>query len=783
MYLDEESHSVLVSQCQKLVAVSENLVQWDANPYASFLRMCTEYTLAEMRRHWVLYIVMHSLPPARLTAIRTAFKQKFKPIDKSDIISIDLGSARSAGPLLSSAIATCYSLSANSYKATGVTFLDPTEISAATLLNPTFVYSLGGEGCSVHIGTNPITSYHTAALYGNAKSVTVTDCIKEAQRQFNQWCSAFQTSISLPKKKSPIIRMFVGEATAVSTVLQTFNTGAVTSQTPVAPWNMQLIHLVEAEYRSEGAPTTFNVIDTSNLDDHLGLLNVLITAAPLLSKSSHQAVLYTEALQLAHDRDATKALIDRIFVDITVMGLLIGLCPVDFLSGFAARSNAHEVILNRALDGKSDQYHQPVTWKTPISGDSLAVLEVGGASPATFDPVQMGTLFYDIYCLLFEQDRIDRYLELNQENLTKAMSRSNLTHYTRGTFVLLLKLIRNRLSVPDDHWEKVMDRFFSIQSENISMPFDADHFADVSGQLHRHGLAHARSPPLQLPKTGIFAQWNNIPSTVRVILTIPRHALDGLEKVVKLMGTPLLQCDVWIGSQHHIFSQIEAAFGRAVRIASDSSRVSFEQDDAGWHGTSPLSVSFLLQTYLLTNEHLMENARVGFSVMRTPGAQALEKMAGLDLHIFSTKLTDRSSVIVLPQTFLSGSSPPLAPVPAPASAPRRSGLLRQIGECEPASVELDEQCELVTNLTIKFTVTDAKVIRRFQGGYTPEVMQISPCVMRVSIDRSAQDLLYPFPIMGRPGQYKIRVARKSLYIEVRQLKLVYLQFFMVSCTC
>jgi hypothetical protein len=528
---------------------------------------------------------------------------------------------------------------------------------------------------------------------------------------------------------------------------------------------MQLIHLVEVEYKSGGAPTSFNVIDTSNLDDHLGLLNVLITAAPILSKSSHQAVLYTECLQLAHDRDATKAFIDRIFVDITVMSLLIGLCPVDYLSGFAAKSNAHEVMLNHVLDGKSDQYHQPITWKTPISGDSLAVLEVGGALPAAFDPVQMGTLFYDMYCLLFEQERIDQYLKLNQENPTKAMSRSNLTHYTRGTFVLLLKLIRNHLTIPDDHWEKVMDRFFSIQSENISMPFDADHFADVSGQLHRHGLAHTRSQPVQLPKTGVFAQWNNIPSTIRVILTIPRHALYALEKVVESMPTPLLQSDVWIGSQHHIFSEIQAAFGRTVRIAPDSSRVSFEQDDAGWHGVSPLSVSFLLRTHLLTNEHLMESARVGFSVMRTPGAQAREIMAGLDLHIFSTKLTDRSSVIVLPHSSLS-SSKPLAS--ASASASNRGCLLRQIGECEPASVELDEQCELVTNLTIKFTVTDAKVIRRFQGGDTPKVLQISPCVMRVSIDRRAQDLLYPFPIMGR--QHKIRVARKSLYIEVRQLK-------------
>jgi hypothetical protein len=758
MYLDEGSHSTLVAQCQKLVSISANLTQWDANTYASFLRICTEYTLAEMRRHWLLYIAMSSLPHERLAAIRAAFIRKFSP--QSDVISIDLGPARSAGPLMNTAIANCAS---DTYKTTGVTFVDPAEISSVTLLNPTFVYSLGGEGCSVHIGTNPITSYHTAALYGNAKSVvTGTDRIKEAKKQFDQWCSAFWASISFPKEKSPIIRMFLGEATSVSTVFQSFNkTGAVTSQTPVAPWNMQLIHLIEAEYKSRGAPTYFNVIDTSNLDDHLGLLNVLVTAAPLLSKSIHQAVLYTECLQLAHDRDASKAFTDRMFTDITVMSLSIGLCPVDYLSGFSARANAHEVLLNRTFDGALDQYHQPITWKTPISGDALA-FEAGGASPPVFDPVQMGALFYDFYRLLFEQEGIDQYLKLNQENTAKAMSRANLTHYTRGTFVLLLKLIKKHLSVSDNLWEQVMDRFFSITSENISMPFDADHYSDFSGQLHRYRLA--RSPPFQFPKTSIFAQWKNVPSTVRVILTVPRHALHLLEKSVELMGTPLLQCDVWIDSQHHIFSEIQAGFGRTVQIGSDITRVSFEQDVAGWHGVSPLSVSFLLPTNLLTDQHLMEGVTVGFSIMCTPGARALEMMHGLNLHIFSAKLTDRSSVIVLPQ---SDCNPPVAPAVAPAPNCERR-LLTQIGESEPASVELDEQCEQVTNLKIKFTVIDAKVIPRFQDGGTPKVIQISPCVMRVSIGRNAQDLLYPFPIMGR--QHKIRVARKSLYIEVRLLK-------------
>ncbi|KAJ7884877.1 hypothetical protein B0H13DRAFT_1506129, partial [Mycena leptocephala] len=55
MHLDLASLAVLVSDCQKLLAMSATLNQWRSSPYSHFIGMCTQYTLTELRRHWSLY--------------------------------------------------------------------------------------------------------------------------------------------------------------------------------------------------------------------------------------------------------------------------------------------------------------------------------------------------------------------------------------------------------------------------------------------------------------------------------------------------------------------------------------------------------------------------------------------------------------------------------------------------------------------------------------------------------------------------------------------------------
>lgn len=759
MYLDKGSHSILLDHCRKLIGFSDTLQHWNTSPYGRYLRMSTEYTLAELRRHWSLYVGLEDLPRERVKHIRDAFTKQSK--SSSQMSGTIMSPARSSGPLMLKAIKPT-SDHFKKYWKTGVTFSDTKQTAAATLLNPTFVYSLGGEGCCVHYATDPLVPFHLANLFGNAKhTLSIADIVKAAKDEFSSWCTVFHNTITLAATPIPVIRFFVGEATAVCRAISSFaKTGALKSGVPVAQWKTQLIQLSESEYGSGNAPAAFNVIDTSNLDDHIGLLNVLIAAVPLMSGSTGTGVLYAESL-LFRGQDATKEFAEHLYTDITTIGILLGLCPVDYLSGFTTRSNTHELMTYISLKGDTSQFHQVTTWKSPASGDSVAAGIEGGSRPPTFDSRQLGTLLYDIYQQIFEQEDAMRFWKLNQNNIKKAISSSNIIHYTRESFVLFLKLVRDRLSMPEERWLEVMDRFFDLIDADTSMPMDANNYQDLCAHLHRQAVYTVSIYRTRLPKIGIFSSWETIPHLVRIILTVPRHKLAVLEHSVEQVGTPPLHCDVRGTWSHNIFSSVHVAFGRVVSMGTKTRpRASLEEDPEGWKGTSSLIASFTMPTRLLTDIESMDKISVCFSVRSTTGTVILVSKLGLQLTLFSAKLMDESHVIVLPEQPLPSRKPQNQNPSQIGSAAAHA----QIGTSGAVSVDLDDDCELVAFLTCRVSVENEDSKRLFGSGATPNISQLSPCVMRIGVGSRIQDLIYPFPIAGT--RHKLRLARKSLYIEV-----------------
>ncbi|GBE84710.1 hypothetical protein SCP_0606900 [Sparassis crispa] len=762
MYLDKQSMTVLTEHCKKLISISDTLQHWNDSRYGTFIKMCTEYTLAEIRRHWSLFADMQNLPGARLQAIRDAFSELSKSVSQKK--GTTLTSARSAGPLLVQAIRTTAE-QFRLYWRNGVTFSDSKQITAAKLVNPTFVYSLAGEGCPIHYATDPLVPFHIGSVFGNAKgSVTVSDVVKAARFEFNDWCLAFLSAISTIGTHTAIIRFFVGEATAVCRVLRGFSTtGILNSTVPVAQWKTQLIQLNREDYMTGGAPASFNVIETSNLDDHIGLLNVLIAAVPLLSTSTYSNVIYTESL-LSHEQDSTKEFSERLYADIGTMGFLLGLCPVDYLAGYTTRSNTHELMMYQFL-GKKDvtQFHQVTTWKSPYSGDSLALQNGVASRPPDFDSRQLGTLFYDIYFQLFQLEDASRHFNRhNGPNMMKAFRSSNILHYMRESFVLLLKLVRDRLRISHEQWLEVMDRFIEVREADTSLSMDSVNFQDLCAHLYRHGVYTIFFIPVMPPgpRIGIFSEWDTVPTLVRIILIVPREKLDVLDESNEQVGTPILQCDLRGTWSHNVYSAVHVAFGRATKMGTKARPwVSFEEDPDGKRGTSPLVASFTVAVRALTEIEPMQQLSIGLSVRSTLGTVMLTKKLGLTLSLFSAPLMDESHVLVLPEPSL-----PSRAVQAPLPSPSQStGPL--IGGVGDVSVELDEQCELVSSMTCKVSVEDEEVKTLFGSqGATPEISQVSPCVMRLTVGRHVQNVVYPFPVIG--SQNRLRLARKSLYIEV-----------------
>ncbi|KAJ8495750.1 hypothetical protein ONZ51_g1508 [Trametes cubensis] len=126
---------------------------------------------------------------------------------------------------------------------------------------------------------------------------------------------------------------------------------------------------------------------------------------------------------------------------------------------------------------------------------------------------------------------------------------------------------------------------------------------------------------------------------------------------------------------------------------------------------------------------------------------------------------DEEHVFVVPESSL-----PCPDFEEPSGPLLRSGLdtlLREIGTQELVSAELDEQCELVQSLTTKVRIEDPRVKNDFGcNGAMPQISQLSPCIMRLSVSGRSQDVVFLFPVVG--SQNKLRLARKSLYIEVRR---------------
>jgi hypothetical protein len=119
------------------------------------------------------------------------------------------------------------------------------------------------------------------------------------------------------------------------------------------------------------APLSFNVIDTSNLTDHAGALNVLMAASPLLS-GSLSATLNMESI-VRQEKDH-EALIDSLLCGhFATLSILFGLFPVEYWTNATASSTAEEALLDMISHGGNDkkrgspQMYNKITWKRPIS--------------------------------------------------------------------------------------------------------------------------------------------------------------------------------------------------------------------------------------------------------------------------------------------------------------------------------------------------------------------------------------------------------------------------------
>ncbi|EIM81666.1 uncharacterized protein STEHIDRAFT_104162 [Stereum hirsutum FP-91666 SS1] len=761
-YIDSSAMRLLVDQCRRLSETSTDIGAWHASKYGSLLRICTQQTLSELRRHWALYAGFESLPTRRKAAVERAFSTALK--SKSDTYELNISSARSAGPLRLNAL-RLVSDHFNRFWSSGVNTQDKETLASATLLNPTFVYSITGEGFSVHYGTDAFSSFHLAPAFAHLEGSMDSPNGESAASLFNfvrgtfqDWCLSFK---EVAERRTLILRFAAGDALAFCTLLHHRNLDPHAESTVYATrWKADLLELDGGDYSSgadNAAPQVFDVIETSNLTDHVGLQNILIITQPILSRTP-SAVVYTETL-LPASRDSINGFRELICGDITTVSVLLDLVPSSFVSKFTTLNTAQEVV-SQHMHADAGQYHERMTWKV------MSLSESNTSPPRSptisFEPKALGCLLFDLYLRMFSDENMNPLMQFlsGKGDISNVVSkRIRLIHNTRATFVEFARIVKSRTTT---NWAPIMNAFLDLVYADKTLLTGSNYFQDMACQLHLNGV-HSVDVLKPNPLRGRVASlpgWTDTPSIVFIVFQIPRHRLKPLEDYpLEELGTPILQCETQGSNFHNAFMSIQTAFGSVTNAAKAGQEPSliFQADDEGWNSAADLVVTFAHPAWILTIDPM--STRIRFGLRSTPATVHLTATLGFELLIFDTSISDEQHVFLSRSRFSTQRRPDTVYTIPPTMNPPVPSATNH------STVTLDGSSQKIATFTVKATIDDPREQAVLEGPAQVKVAstQISPCRIALKFGQVERVVQFPFPVDGT--RTRLRIARKSHYIE------------------
>ncbi|KAG8736569.1 hypothetical protein FRC10_009158 [Ceratobasidium sp. 414] len=725
--IGDQASKILTRQSRRLYDTSNSIETWRKSSYGSFLKFVDARTLVEVRRHWKNYADFPRISPARLSNLR----QEQARLSKS-VLAVNhsnISPSRSAGMLWMEAAIPMIELFKR-YWETGTTFVLDGDIKNAKNLNPTFVYSTPGEVFDPHYGTFPQGFHLTPAFVPIVSDATRSNTSKpEAvavdvmKQQFKAWGDAFRASRAAG---AITLRFYSGDAIAFCRALDVFaSTSQAATGIHVSTWRASQINLAELRANTPPAPTSFDVVDTSNLTDHLGLLNLLLVTRPLLkSAPESQAVLYTETL-LSSGEDATKSFLDRICATVPTISTLLCIAPRAYLASFSTVSNTHELLSPE----KTSQFHERVAWVDPTGGDRYASQQKIAVS---FDAKDLARVIFGFYDKMFASEQVMAAM-FARPSLAKLKSMMEV-NYHRETVAALLQFVKRRIHLHTGNWDMVALEFLAMIEDDRSRLVGMNNYQDLCLQLHLYGVHTV--PPLERdwqtrfgakPTSKIFRGWPNVPPMLCVVLTVPRKNLQVLLADRANTGTPTLQCNLTAQGIHsNAYSALHIVWGTRV-ITPNSNNVTLKEDTQGSNGTSGLVVSFWASSRILE----FEDTYVNFAIKSTPQSTMLfAGKLGLGLTIFAAKLDDKKHVRLLPYH--------------PSLGSEQSAITQNAITRFAAPVVPNDATKIVTGLgrgagsrnVVSFTarISVGPIARKaLLNGADVTAEQILPCTMQLSI--------------------------------------------------
>ncbi|KAI4672937.1 uncharacterized protein J4E78_001440 [Alternaria triticimaculans] len=766
IFIDGESAGVLRSQSKKLLELAHSLKSWNEGPYGSTIRFCDSTTLENVTKLWALYALepvqdeTYKVTQDMLKDQWQAAKQ-VQALKTSGTASVGDG-IRAFAPLLTQGFEEA-DKAYKTYWKTGTCLEDNKAIKNLSIANPMFVCHR--SGLVLHYGTSPLTGFHLAPMYARLAADSPLFVSSETTKgklpkpmqialdQLSAWCFAFRkASMRLT------IRYVNSDAGAFCHVIQ-HQQAHGESRTACwyrNVWTYTPLVLDAPEYELGGsAPATFDVIDTSNLLDYVGCLNILAASASLIRQNA-SSILRTEML-IPSEIDMAASASALLCGHLPTIALLLGLKPVQYWTN--ATSVWHLNVANSPDLNKTSMFaaatSRPIVLWKPVN-----------TSKIRYDAAELARLLMSMYLNMFQDEGWANQFSIlglgNAELQKKKLTAYEL--YTRASFVSLLQHIKVS-NVVD--WSPFMHALVEVGIMNdTTLNMGPHHLQSLLVYLDMLGVWKVEDSfewwhPRTFKLGGPFRKWEDIPTLMCVTLVVPHDKVSMFGELANGHGTPLcqLQLNSSISPKEALYTDIQMGFGTIETSGSaftNDYRVMVQEDDKGWKGKSPLIVSTMVSTCTLTEEE-DDACGVTFGLKSTPTAQLqFMSMFGMLLHVHRSALGQKDVFVsrYRPgfQGFVSVNK---------VTTSKATDVNDVIATIHPL---VSSNRNEVESLRVHYSVISGKAKELLQSGAIVSFETTTAFTLRLSIGKTyLMDVVLPFP--PNAASAKTKIARKSLWIE------------------
>ncbi|KAK2867969.1 hypothetical protein FQN49_003287 [Arthroderma sp. PD_2] len=748
--------TLIRDQAKTLIENTETIADWNDGKYGKVLRFSSHATFSQVMRLWRFY----ALDPSSQQAFKEQQRklrlgiEKARELQKKLVGKTSIGTGvRSAAPCNPSDTEESSKLY-NEFWKEGLVINDAGSIDKAQYMNPMF--GTLSERLVLHYGTQPLLGYHLATAYTPTTKASplkydsvdlgnTHNGVRAAFAQFCAYAKAFRAAST-----QWVIRFVNADALAFCHTLQGLGDCGerVSAGWYRDNWHYEAFVLDSHEYSSQGgrAPSSFDMIDTSNLVDHLGALNLLVAASPLLKPIPTSTVCTELLVQRRENTDQyVKSLLSG---DMVTIGLLFKLTPIQYWTGATVSSNLVERISGMGgMAGYQSRYI--VRWTRVVT------------EPIAFEPKQLSELMYRMYLDMFKDESPGHLLKMKAEGLAL----DQYSTYTRASLCSILQLVRKANLVD---WQVFIRQYCEMITEDTSLLMGRNYLQEFYLHLYLSGL-HTMpnyAPDMDgiisyLPKSPLRG-WTGIPPALSISMVIPHRKLALFQNApLQKYGTPISH--VMLESQYgqSYFSDVQLSFGKIKALGmrfTENYALEVEVDEKGWDGLSPLIVSVIIPTSIVL---LLPDlsTQVSFALKTTPTTFKLLGELGMNLKIHESTLAGDD-------VFITRYRPKMKSHISIGPSENRLIKSREVDRAElKFHLLLNSEQSKATSLTTRVSIISPHYQDILRQGAEVQVDQISPYKISINFQGKPfyQNIQLPLPVLM--ANTKTRVARKSSYVE------------------